>query len=64
MTWTDMPRARSGRRIGSRAIPWLALGYIVLYALGYLAKPVPASAAIWPADALRVTVRLPAPAPG
>jgi len=56
MTWTDLPRARSGRRIGLRAITWLALGYIMLYALGYLAKPVPASAAIWPADALTFAV--------
>jgi signal transduction histidine kinase len=31
---------------------WLVLGYVVLYAVGYLCKPVSASAAIWPSDAL------------
>ena len=31
---------------------WLILGYLVLYAVGYLSKPISASAAIWPSDAL------------
>jgi signal transduction histidine kinase len=47
----DLPPARGGR-IGWHVLPWMALAYIGLYAIGYLSKPVPASAAIWPADAL------------
>jgi glucose-6-phosphate-specific signal transduction histidine kinase len=52
MRWTDLPLMRGGRHIGWRYLPWLILGYIGLYEIGYLSKPVPASAAIWPADAL------------
>lgn len=49
---SDLPLMRGGRHIGWRHLPWLILGYVGLYAVGYLSKPVPASAAIWPADAL------------
>jgi signal transduction histidine kinase len=52
MRWTDLPLAHGGRHIGWRYLAWSILGYIVLFAIGYLSKPVPASAAIWPADAL------------
>ncbi len=52
MRWTDLPLMRGGRHIGWRYLAWLILGYLGLYAIGYLSKPVPASAAIWPADAL------------
>jgi signal transduction histidine kinase len=52
MRWTDLPLVRGGRHIGWRHVAWLILGYVGLYAVGYLSKPVPASAAIWPADAL------------
>jgi len=39
-----------------RAVVWLVLGYIGLYAVGYMAKPESASAAVWPADALSFVV--------
>jgi signal transduction histidine kinase len=52
MTWTDLLGARSERRVDRRVVLWSALGYPLLYALGYLSKSVPGSAAIWPADAL------------
>jgi signal transduction histidine kinase len=52
MTWTDLLGGRGERRVDRRVASWSALGYPLLYALGYLSKSVPGSAAIWPADAL------------
>lgn len=48
----DAAAASGGSRISGRTVGWLALGYVVLYAIGYLSKPIPASAAIWPADSV------------
>ncbi|MGO9989022.1 MAG: ATP-binding protein [Steroidobacteraceae bacterium] len=48
----DVPASRGRNPIGRRPAWGLALGYVLLYAYGYLSKPVPSSAAIWPADAL------------
>src|ERR1700722_6540965 len=50
--WTGLIGARGDRRFDRRVAFWSALGYPLLYALGYLSKTVPGSAAIWPADAL------------
>ena len=52
MTWTKLPAARATRRFNRRILWWLAVGYPLLYALGYLSKSVSGSAAIWPAHAL------------
>ena len=52
MTWTDLLGGRGERRVDRRIVLWSVLGYPLLYALGYLSKSVPGSAAIWPADAL------------
>jgi len=49
---TALPASRGRNRIGGQAVWGLALGYVLLYAYGYLSKPVPSPAAIWPADAL------------
>jgi signal transduction histidine kinase len=51
-TWTDLLGARAGRIFDRRMVLWSVLGYPLLYALGYLSKSVPGSAAIWPAHAL------------
>ncbi len=52
MTWTDLLPERSGRRFERRVLWYLALGYPLLYALGYLSKSIAGSSAIWPAHAL------------
>ena len=52
MTWTDFPPERTGKRFDRRVIWYLALGYPVLFALGYLSKSVAGSSAIWPSHAL------------
>jgi hypothetical protein len=44
--------ARAERIFDRRTVLWSVLGYPLLYALGYLSKTVPGSAAIWPAHAL------------
>jgi signal transduction histidine kinase len=52
MTLSDLLGARGQRRFDRHIVLWSTLGYPLLYALGYLSKSVPGSAAIWPADAL------------
>jgi hypothetical protein len=52
MTWTDLPPERTGKRFDRRVIGYLALGYPLLFALGYLSKSVAGSSAIWPSHAL------------
>jgi signal transduction histidine kinase len=44
--------AHAERRFDTRLIVWMALGYPLLYAVGYLSKSVAGSAAIWPSHAL------------
>jgi signal transduction histidine kinase len=44
--------ARADRRRNRRILWWFAVGYPLLYALGYLSKSVAGPAAIWPAHAL------------
>jgi len=56
MHWNDHFPVGGGRRIDRVGAAWLTLGYAVLYLLGYLSQPVPASAAFWPADALTFAV--------
>jgi signal transduction histidine kinase len=52
MTWTQLPARRTDRHL-QRRIAWgLAVGYPLLYVLGYLSKSVGGTAAIWPAHAL------------
>ncbi len=48
----DAAASSGGSGISGRTVGWLALGYVVLYAVGYLAKPIAASAPIWPADSV------------
>ena len=52
MMFSDLLGGRGERRFDRHVVLWSALGYPLLYALGYLSKSVPGSAAIWPADAL------------
>jgi signal transduction histidine kinase len=52
MRSSDLPGVRGDHRFDWHVAWWSALGYPLLYALGYLSKSVPGSAAIWPADAL------------
>jgi len=48
----DFLPARGERRFNGRVAFWLVLGYPLVYALGYLSKPMAGPAAIWPAHAL------------
>jgi signal transduction histidine kinase len=50
--------AASGTRIQWRAVLNLWLGYLVLYALAWVSKPLASAAAIWPANALCFVVYL------
>ena len=52
MTRTSLPAARADRRFNRHILWWFAVGYPVLYALGYMSKSVAGPAAIWPAHAL------------
>ena len=52
MTWTDLLPVRGGRRFDRRIFWFLAFGYPLLFALGYLSKSVAGSSAIWPSHAL------------
>ncbi len=52
MTWTDLLPERSGRRFNRRIMLYLALGYPLLFVLGYMSKSVAGSSAIWPSHAL------------
>jgi signal transduction histidine kinase len=52
ISWNDLPPERTGRRFDRRIIWYLALGYPLLFALGYLSKSVAGSSAIWPSHAL------------
>jgi signal transduction histidine kinase len=52
ISWTDLPPERTGRRFDRRIVWYLALGYPLLFALGYLSKSVAGSSALWPSHAL------------
>lgn len=52
MACNELPVERTGSRFERRIIYCLALGYPLLFALGYLSKSVAGSSAIWPSHAL------------
>jgi signal transduction histidine kinase len=52
MTRRSLPAVRTDRRFNRHILWWFAVGYPLLYALGYLSKSVAGPAAIWPAHAL------------